>query len=210
MRFRYMALKTLMVMAAVSSLIACGKSNDGRTTTRGADGASVVTAQMSTCSNGQSAVGYVYSDTGDLTTSVQELVSATINPQFFGEVSGTPGGATGVDLRMRIKVVNGQINAAATSLQLVIYDSNVGTASTANPGQTVQPYPITMTSATQVSNSQILFRDQYGTIIVNITNSDSQSIRGTIEFQNSANVVGGQPYSDTLGSFILPACVLSN
>lgn len=207
MKVRYIALKVLMTVAAMSSLIACGKSSPNNST-RGAEGVSALAAQMATCANGQSAVGYVYSDSGDLTTQAQELVSATINPQFFGTVSGQPGAATGIDLRMRIKMVNGQVNAAATMMQLVIYDSNVGQPSTVNAGQLIQPYPITMTQAVQASNSQILFEDQFGRILVNITQTDPQSIRGTIQFENKTNVAGGTAYSDTLGSFILPACVV--
>lgn len=210
MTFRKFTLNVLMATAAISSLAACGKSDSSNRTN--SSNASVIASQLATCANGQSAIGFMYSDSGDLTQQVQALVSASMDPNSFGSVSGNPsdGSRTGIEVRMRLRQVGGQLQASGSMLQLTIYDQYVasGAQSTINPGQTVQPYPITMTQAAQASGMSVVFSDNYGTITVTLTGQDQNgsALYGDISFTNRSGAYAGQ--NVTLGHFKVPKCVV--
>lgn len=205
------------------SLVACGSRSDSgraniRTSTAGTSAALGAAAGFAEkCSNGQSAVGAIFESSttqigGSFRDRVGGLVSATMDPSKFGEISGQYGAQTGIDLRLRlIQQGTGMIDSTQSRIQLVIYDSLVGQSN--GSGGTYQPYPITITgSATGQINQasrqfQVAFSDNYGTIQVTGTWDQTQA-SGTVVYQNKTHFSGGMPASATLGAFVFPACAL--
>lgn len=216
--------RLIAAFGLAAALAACGsRSDSGRTNIRTATGPGSLlgvstSGFLDKCSGGQSAVGAVYDDgsTGGFGGSFRDrvggLVSATMDPSKFGEVSGQYGAQTGIDLRLRlIQMGTGQVDSAQSRIQLVIYDSMVGQPNSS--GGTIQPYPITISgSATGMINQstrqfQVSFTDQYGTLQINGTWDQTQA-KGTVVFQNKAHFSGGMPASGTLGVFVFPTCAL--
>lgn len=210
--------------ALAVSLVACGsRSDSGRANVRASANGTNSTLGVSTagfiekCSSGQSAVGAVFDTTatsygGTFRDRVGGLVSATMDPSKFGEISGQYGAQTGIDLRLRLlQSGTGAVDASRSQLQLVIYDSLVGQSN--GSGGTYQPYPITITgSATGTINQagrqfQVAFSDNYGTVQITGTWDQTQA-SGTVIFQNKTHFNGGMPATATLGAFVFPTCAL--
>lgn len=206
-----MKIQTLTKMIAVSAflaLAACGKSNsDNRHQTRGNGTAPAAQGQNSLCGG---ASGGVYEDgNGLFRDNVLGLISATMDPNQFGNISGTPGSNTGVDMSMKLNRSGNTVHAANSKLRLVIWDSYVGQASQANPGQTIQPYPVTLDAQSVVADGNALvvtFGDSYGTIAVRINEINNNIARGTVSYSNTQHALGGMPASGHLGAFVVPLC----
>lgn len=215
-------LKVFLAIFMASFMSACGgKKGMGRTSIRSASGSGgISTAGFNQkCANGQSAVGAVFDSGvmsgGTFRDRVLALVSATMDPSSFGDISGQYGASTGIDMRLRLLVNgSGQVDASQSQVQLVIYDSFVGQTNNAT-GSVINPYPITLTgsavgSVNQATRQfQVTFSDQYGSIRLNGTWNDTQAT-GVVDFQNTQHYSGGAPASGTLGSFVFPTCALFN
>lgn len=205
--------QVMSVLVVALSLAACAKKeSNNKIRTNGAR--TDQNASFANCSNGSSSAGQVYDDGtqgGSFRDRVLALVSATIAPDNFGEISGTPNANTGVDFRLRMKADGSGRPTGDSRVQLVIYDSYVGTKDSA--GQEIRPYPITISGNASGTINQssrqfdVTFEDGYGRIRVT-GNWDGSQARGTVSFVNSKHVSGGAPASGTLGAFILPACGL--
>ena len=216
--------QVLFVFGLSAVLAACGQrgGSTSRSNVRAAGPGTHLNVStqgfMSQCSNGTSAVGAIFDGGGTTTVGgsfrdrVGQLVSATMDPASFGDISGQYGAQTGIDLRLRLLALGtGQVDGQQSRLQLVIYDSLVGQPKSS--GGTIEPYPITITgSATGVINQatrqfQVSFSDQYGTIQLSGTWDQNQA-SGTVVFQNRTHFSSGMPASGTLGNFVFPACAL--
>ncbi len=152
--------------------------------------------------------------------SVEYLVSATMDPQLLGQVSGRSRDNTGVRFQGFVDTqANGSINLQNTSLRLVIWDDLVG--KTAEDGKTINEISITFGSAAsgsiQGNTIHLLFKDevppeqQYGEIRLDGT-FQADAFRGTIGFTNYKNAVPGeQPHSaNPMGNFIISTCGFLN
>lgn len=205
-----------------------GTAVTGGTTNPGTGGTSTTPTDglfVEKCSNGSSAVGYVY-DGGVPTTGesfrdrVAGLVSASLDPQQLGDISGEEGGVTGIDFRLRLKSDGqGGIVATASHMQFMIFDSLVGQLDSA--GAQIVPYEITMTKTGDVQNRvevsgnvdqanrtfTVTFRDDYGNISLQ-GRWDGSVARGTITFENFRSYDNSTPRSGMLGSFAVPTCGL--
>lgn len=194
------------LLVAFLGLAACGKTSDNRSASRGTTG-----MLAETCADGSKATGAVYDTAGyGFRENFIALLSATMNPNDIGEISGVRGASTGVDMRLRIgrTAGGGSVTVANTKLNLIIYDSYVGQASTINPGQAIQPLTISMNASNVASNGNelvITFGDQYGTITAHLQGTNP-NFTGTLEFANYQSATGGSPASGQLGSFVVPSC----
>lgn len=204
-------IQVLALFATVLSLAACGKSGNSKQETRagGARTAGTVQAVGSMCTNGTSAIGYIYADgVTNFQDEVRGLVSATLDPDVFGAVSGVPRDTTGIDLRLDVD----RASATVRSIQLVIYDEFVGTKD--STGQVIQPYPITVPKAAggfvnaATRSLNLVFTDQHGDIRIIGQSNDGAVIEGTVEYHNRTHFAQGTPRNGTLGRFRLPLCAL--
>lgn len=179
----------------------------------GSSGDETETTLSAKCANGESAVGLIKEDgqSGSATfrQRVGDLVSASLDPQFLGEITGEGATGTGLDLYMRLKTdAQGKIDASS-ALQIAIYDSYVGTID--QDGKQVQPYPIVITKGASGSvdrtqkTFQVVFSDDYGSLTFQGT-YDANVARGSVHFTNTRSFDGGAPRSGKLGTFLIPGC----
>jgi hypothetical protein len=145
------------------------------------------------------------------------FVSATMDAEMLGDVSGQVGDSTGVRFwgyaqgagGVRINPYgsnNMNIDTANAELRIVIWDSYAGQYD--SEGELVPEYPVhirTGTSGHSVSGqisgnwAKIVFRDQYGWIELNGT-FDANYFSGWAWFDNSGGSAGH------LGDFYIPTC----
>jgi hypothetical protein len=212
--------KIMTILVAVAALSACSKKDDSGVTARAGVNALGVDSNVSTCGSTQQAVGRVYENnaSGSSYTFEQRakgLISATVDPQNFGSISGNPNDAqSGVTIEGRLRYdANGAVILDQSNLRLMVYDSYVGQKDSA--GATIQPYPINFNAATSgtvnVSTKQftVLFKDSYGEVTVTGTINNS-TVVGSISYTNYSSYNGGQGVSAVLGGFTINACALIN
>lgn len=214
---------TLMMLLVLSSLVACAKKEGGRAArTSGANtgvGASPFGGATGNCApNGQS-VGRVYDDgtaSGySFEQRVKGLISALVNPEYFGAISGDPNaGANGVTIEGHLSYdANGNVLLDQTHLMLLVYDSYVGQKD--SDGKLVEAYPIKFPKAAagsvnlQTKAFTVQFKDSYGEMTV--TGSlQSNLVTGHLTYQNSTSFDGGAPSAGALGAFTIPTCAWIN
>lgn len=205
-----------MILIAASSLAACAKKSGNNLAGRGAGTAVGVAGNAPTCTNVQQSSGRVYENnaTGSAYTfeqRVKGLIAATVDPQYFGTISGDPNEAqSGVTLEGRLRYdASGKVLLDQTNLKLTVYDSFVGQKDSS--GTTIQPFPInfnaasagTMNLATKQFTLQ--FKDSYGE--VNLTGVvNGATVTGTISYQNYTNYNGSQGSGSILGAFTIATC----
>ena len=161
-------------------------------------------------------VGAIFSQFGaSLTDSARRLVSATMNPEDLGEVSGDVNSTT-TGIRFVGTIRTNAPFRPGTALQVApgseiridIWDSYA--ADGAAPA-----YPITFVAGqngAQISGSftsgvNLMFRDQHGTIEFRGSVDGSNMYSGTVLFQNLKNYDGSTGgAAETLGQFRVPAC----
>lgn len=218
------SLKSLIVVATIAMLsAACAPANNfTEAKSVGSSSTSVVdNTVVSSCST-QIGSGYVYNENldGQVYSSksfkerVGDLVSATLDPQEIGEISGTKDGSgTYVRIEAYLKFdSSGNVITNSSTLNLSVYDSYVGQVI---DGQTVMAYPINFSTATsgQVNKAQktftITFQDNYGSITLSGTYTTSGSVSGKLSFANSKAFDGSAPRSGVLGAIKLNNCALS-
>ena len=211
--------KTLMCVSVLASLMmtACAQSDSsavrvaGRNTTTGTAQNNV--ALNSTCSNASMNWGKIFdvNSSPQFEAQVKNFVSATLDPQSLGSISGNINDKTGIDFSGTFKFDGqGNLVPGSSSLLIKIFDSFVGQV---HEGQTVTPYMIEFTAATEgridrnTRQFQIKFRDNYGDITFN-GSYNNQIVEGTVAYKNATAVNGYQPTQGTLGNFRAYSCAL--
>lgn len=205
----------LSVFVVVFGLAACAKkASNNQVRSNGARSDQTVNQNdaFGSCYASAQSAGLLYDDgtlSGSFRDRIGGLISATLDPANFGDISGDINSTTtGVDFRLRL-VRNGSSVGANSSVQLVIYDSFVGSVDSAN--QTIKAFPITIVggaSGTINGNSfDATFSDGAGSIRVQGSLSGDK-IRGTVSYVNSKHFSNGTPASGPLGAFSAPACSL--
>lgn len=194
--------------AVVALIAACAKSDNSRVGRVSGNGVGVA-ANTPSCPSTSAAYvsengGYT---SGNFQTIVDGLLSATVDPQYFGTITSS----NGVQVQGRLAFDNsGNLNAPASNLQLTITDSFVG--QTDNTGATVQPYLIQFNSASSgqinVSNGTFVvqFKDNFGEVDLN-GQFNTSTVMATVSYVNYANVVAGSSNAQgTIGVFQMPRC----
>lgn len=133
--------------------------------------------------------------------SVHNFVSATLDPNQLGHVSGNIYASTGVRFWGYVEVNGTSIVAQSSELRVVIWDSYAGYVDAS--GDLITEYPVHMrgNASGWVSGNQavVRFQDQYGWIELR-GNFDSQYFSGVVWYSNN-NGAQGQ-----LGDFFVGTC----
>lgn len=211
-----------VLLLAALSLTACAKNNnssDVRVAGRG--GATALTAPpayqqggQNTCSNPTMAVGKIFDpySSPQFESQVKSFVSATLDPQALGTISGNIADKTGIDFQGTFHFDSqGRLIPTSSTVKIKIVDSFV--YDVYNNGQTVQPYIVEFIAADSgvidrnTRQFEVRFRDNYGEIIFQ-GRFDNQIAEGTVTYMNNTAVAGYQAASGTLGSFKAYTCAL--
>lgn len=187
---------------------------------RGTTNTPVSNLGVAKCSDGTtSAAGRIFDDTatGDsFRMNWSNFFSAIMADDQLGSLSGSSTNSQqGVNIQLRIRIVNNQLSLSETSMNIVVSDSFVDQK---NPdtGEIIQPIKMGFTTAesgSQISvnngtgNFTIVFADKYGKVTVTGSFNQSQT-QGTVSFQNTAHYNNETPKSGNLGRFALNTCGL--
>jgi hypothetical protein len=213
-------MKIMLSLLVLGTLAACSPQEFRPARSTAIPTTGVTGSGNPSCGNTTQVTGRVYDDgvSSGFTFEqrVKGLLSASIDPQYFGTISGVATNVnTGVSIEGHISYdSSGNILVSQTTLKLVVTDSYVGQADVS--GGVVQAYPVNFTSANSgtvnmaAKTFTVLFKDNYGEITL-AGNFSSAVTTGTITYTNSATVGSGNyPTSGTLGAFQISTCSLLN
>lgn len=209
-----------MLFMAMGFLAACSSGVDMRSARSSEVTANGITGGATSCGSSTQAVGRVYDDgsssaSGTFEARVKGLLSATVDPQYFGTISGDPSNAqTGVTIEGQLRYDSaGNVTLSQTTLKLSVLDSFVGQTDTT--GTTISAYPINFSAASSgtvnlaTKTFTVLFKDNYGEITLTGTIGGSTTT-GTVSYKNYVSYNGGTVSSGTLGAFQIPTCAWTN
>lgn len=228
-----MIFKSLLTVFLGSFLIlsACAKkssssSNRAGTTLRGnaltgANNANISQLSNTRCTDGSSGWGRLFDDGTMAGTAFRDsyanYLSAVMDPQYLGTIDGSSTSAsTGVNMELKLKIVNNQLDLSQTRFAMEINDSNVGQVGSDGQPFTAISIPYSNASSGQITNVngntgsfQLVFTDSYGTVNVSGTFNGTEA-RGNVTFNNTASSDGGSVKSGKLGAFYMKSCGLFN
>lgn len=204
----------VLVLTALS-LAACAKKDDsasGRSANR-QNSAGIAPTQNS-CAAGTQLEGKIYdaqaSYGSNFEQQVKAFVSATLEPDALGTISGNISDATGVDFTASFPFdSNNQLIADSASITIKIFDSY---AKQTYNGQVVPPYEVSFSKAKSGTIDRhsrrisVVFEDDYGSITFDGT-YDNTYVRGTVSFNNYKSV-SGSPQAGELGDFMIFQCAM--
>jgi len=210
--------KTILgaLVAIALSMSACAKKDGsavrvaGRGTGTGVTQSNVAT---STCANASMAWGKIFDANASpqFESQVKGFVSATLDPQSLGSISGNINDKTGIDFTGAFQFdAQGKLVPGSSSVLIKIFDSFVGQV---YEGQTIVPYVVEFTSASEgminrtTRQFTVKFKDTYGEIVFQ-GQYNSQNVEGIVTYRNSTAVSGYQASQGTLGSFRAYTCAL--
>ncbi|WP_413613416.1 hypothetical protein [Bdellovibrio sp. HCB-110] len=205
----------LVVLAL--SLSACAKKDSSAVRVAGRGASTGVTqggtTTPNTCSNTNMSWGKIYdpSSSPQFEAQVKGFVSATLDPQSLGTISGNINDKTGIDFSGSFQFdAQGRLIPASSTVVIKIFDSFVGQVYN---GQTVVPYVVEFSQASEgiidrtTRQIQVKFKDSYGEIVFQ-GQYDNNTVQGTVHYQNYTAVSGYQPSGGTLGAFRAYTCAL--
>jgi hypothetical protein len=217
-RYVEACMKKLTLILGLIILAGC---NPKKSSVKSATATTADVTSLTSCS-GMTATGpgviYDSSSTAyNFNNQVKALLSVTIDPNNVGFISYGANDPTGIRFTGRIKLdPSGNVVQAQSQVLISIYDSIWLNEKAMNPSAEeikIQFSPSTTgtTITGQISsaggtNSFISFKDGYGEIRFENIVSNANNLSGTVRFQNSTNVTGGQPASGTLGQFFIQRC----
>lgn len=208
-------------------LASCAKknssaSNRGGTAPRGDQAAAATTNALgiNKCSDGvTSADGRVFDDTmGTMfRTNWSNFFSAVMADNMLGDLSGaSSSNTTGVNVSIRLKIVNNQLNLTDTKLTLRVKDSLSYEGKTSDSGEVLKDIVIDYTKAIDgrlenvvngTGQFSAVFKDDYGTVTIKGSFNQTKA-EGTVSFANSVHYNNETPKSGNLGKFSLNSCGL--
>lgn len=200
---------------AALSLSACGKKESSavRVAGRGTNTGQAQVAVTNTCSNSSMAWGKIFDSyaSSQFEAQVKNFVSATLDPQSLGSISGDINDKTGIDFSGSFQFDSqGRLVPGTSNVLIKIFDSFVGQVFN---GQKIEPYVVEFTTATEGSidrttrQFEVKFKDSYGEIVFQGRYND-QTVEGTVRYANDTAVAGYSPASGALGSFRAYTCAL--
>lgn len=203
-----------MLVVAALALSACGKKDSSSSVrVAGRDANGVQQNIPNTCTSGQSTVGKIFDPyaSSQFETQVKNFVSATLDPQLLGSISGNINDKTGVDFIGSFQFDSaGQLVASNSTVVIKVFDSY---ANQTYGGQVIQPYIVQFNAAYSGSIDRntrqftVVFKDDYGAIEFRGSYANGQTAEGTVRFENYKSV-SGSPMSGTLGNFRVYSCAL--
>lgn len=141
------------------------------------------------------------------------FVSAFMNPNELGEVSGQAGRSTGVRFGGVIRVAGGfdpgnsnngtQIDEGASRLEVLVWDSEAD-QNESTPGILADQFRVVDYRLNNRTLS-VVFEDSLGTVTFEGT-FDNNTYYGEVWYDNFEHVDGGTPESWTWGTFYIPVC----
>lgn len=209
-----------MMLMAMLSLSACAKKDDSKVRIVGRAGVGVGTGTAgvggyANCGNQAQSTGKIFdaqANSARFEADVKGFVSATLDPQYLGTVSGDINAATGIDFLGGLRFnAQGQLEVESASLMIKIFDSY---AKQSYNGQVVQPYVIEFVGASagmvdhQSRQFQVTFKDSYGSVTMQGSYDLNGLASGTVTYENFIAVDGYFPARGTLGSFRIATCGL--
>lgn len=225
-----MFLKSIIALFLGSFLIlsACAKksSSSGNrtagTTLRGngitgANGLNTTQLANTRCTDGSSGWGRLFDDGTMAGTAFRDnyanYLSVAMDPQALGTLDGSSySTATFVNMELKLKIVNNQLDLSQTRLTIEINDSNVGQAGSDGQPLTAISIPYSNASSGQITNVngntgsfQLVFTDSYGTVNVS-GNFNGTDARGNVTYNNTS----GATSNGKLGAFYMKSCGLFN
>jgi hypothetical protein len=203
------------VLLAMLTLASCAKKDDSstRSATRAGNGIAP-SSTTNSCSNPTTmAWGKIYDPNNSNSTSfesqVKDFVSATLDPESFGTISGNINDRTGLDINLSLPFdSSGNLIIASAEISIKIVDSFVGQN---YQGTVVAPYYVTFSQAKSGSYNRntrqvtAVFEDEYGSITISGSTDGQQYVTGTVSYQNYKSVVGTAK-AGTLGAFKTYTC----
>lgn len=170
-------------------------------------------AANNTCTNANMTMGKIFDPMASpqFEQQVKGFVSATLDPQGLGSISGNINDKTGIDFTGTFKFdAQGNLVKESSSLLIKIFDSYVGQV---YEGQTISAYVVEFVAGTEGNINRttrqftVKFKDTYGEITLQ-GRYDNQTVEGQVTYQNYVSAVGGQPAQGTLGTFRAYTCAL--
>lgn len=208
-------------------LSSCAKKNSSSQSRAGiaprGDAAATTTQTLGVnkCANGSSSAGRIFSDTmtGSLFRNAwADFFSAIFAENQMGELNGSSTSTNqGVNLEIKMKIVNNQLVLNETKLNIEVQDSLVGQKN-ADTGEIYTAIKMSFSSAKSGSLSgqniaggsgqfNLTFGDSYGDISLSGTYNQTTST-GTVTFANSKHYNNETPKSGNLGNFSQNSCGL--
>lgn len=200
---------TVLALAALT-LSACAKKDDS--VVRVAERTTNVTAQDANsaghCANKSVNWGKIFDPNASVQfeSQVKGFVSATMDPELLGSISGDINGKTGVDFCGIFKFDSvGNLVPSASAVNIKIFDS-YAVDTTLSPQ--VPPYTVSFSKGMQgyvnhtVRQVDVTFQDDYGVIRFKGEFND-QYVQGLVYYQNKTAVSGFSPSNgeQVLGTF---------
>jgi hypothetical protein len=209
-------MKIMLSVVVLGTLVACSQGTNLRSARATGTASGVTGSGSSSCGTTTQTTGRVYDGGGSSSFTFEQrvkgLLSASIDPSYFGTISGDMSStSTGVSLEGHIAYdSSGNLNISQTNLKMTVSDSYVG--QTDSSGAVVQAYPMNFPSASAGSVNlsaktfSVVFKDSYGE--VTLTGSFAGSVTtGTVSYTNYTTAVSGNyPTSGALGSFQISTC----
>ncbi|KYG65391.1 hypothetical protein AZI87_12650 [Bdellovibrio bacteriovorus] len=204
----------ILVLVALS-LSACAKKESSATRVAGRSNTPAVTQPnaVNSCGNASMNVGkiYDYYNSGSFESQVKSFISATLDPQTLGTISGNINDKTGIDFFGAFKFdSSGNLVAGSSTVLIKIFDSYAGQSYN---GQVIQPYQVEFSAAASGTINRntrqftVKFSDSYGDIVFQ-GQYDGTLAQGNVTYQNRTAVNGYSPASGTLGQFKAYTCAL--
>ncbi|MGZ3770127.1 MAG: hypothetical protein ACXVCP_17965 [Bdellovibrio sp.] len=205
---------TLMLVALLSAGCAKNQSNDVRVAGRnGIAAQGALNGVPTTCTSDTQSWGKIFDPyaSSQFEYQVKNFVSATLDPQSLGTISGNIYDSTGIDFQGSFKFdAQGNLVKESSTVLIKIVDSFVKQVF---EGQVVQPYVVEFKAADygminrNTRQFEVRFRDSYGDIVFK-GNYNDQLAEGTVTYANNTAVDGYSPASGTLGNFRAYTCSL--
>ena len=145
---------------------------------------------------------------GSFEQNVKSFLSATINPQEIGTISGGQWDNTGMRFEGTIKLdTSGQVVLTGSKLIMKVYDSLL------LQNSSLQPMGVQMEAAAEgkfdlnTGVGYVVFKDKYGEVRFD-GRFDAQNFSGTVSYKNYASFDNSQPALGQLGQFLIARCAI--
>ncbi len=213
--------KTILVAFVTGFLIlsSCAKKSSSTQTRAGAaprgDAAAAATLGITKCADGvTTATARIFDDAAvgnAFRNSWSDFFSAVMADDQLGSLSGASTSTTeGVNMNLKIKLVNNQIVKEQTTLDIKVMDGFANKVN-AESTETLSPITINFTSAESATISAtqytLVFADPYGRITVTGT-YNATNTTGTVSFVNTKHYNNETAKSGNLGKFNFNSCGL--
>jgi hypothetical protein len=216
-------MKKIIVLLALSLLAACSpKKSEVRAAVGTGTSATISGVTTGSCSGNASTSavdGNIFDNQNSFNfeNQVKALLSASTSSYDLGIINSSVSPGTGVTFAGLVKLdASGVVLGAQSKVVITIKDSiwannkidgnlitlkfDSATTATAKPTISGQFNPTS-------GDGYLSLKDSFGEVRFE-GRIDAQNFSGTVKFQNTANVMGGQPASGTLGQFSIQRCAI--